>query len=118
MGRCPALVLAQGGEEAGGAGAHHHRRDLRGRHGGRRRVCRGRLDPADLPAAAAAERGGLLFQRDLHGVDQADLLPGVHAAAEYAQGEQILLPHPEETGGLGGQRIHPRPGGKLDGINS
>ena len=38
--------------------------------------------PADLPAPGSTENSGLLLDRDLHRVDQADFFPGVHTAAE------------------------------------
>ena len=78
----PRLGQHQGGEEPRGPGAHHHGRHRRRRQGRRRRVRRGLCGPADLPAPGSAENSGLLLDRDLHRVDQADFFPGVHTAAE------------------------------------
>ena len=51
----------QGGKEARGARAHHHRRNILGRQRGREQIAGGALDPGDFFAAAALEHGGLIF---------------------------------------------------------
>ena len=48
----------------------------------------------------------------------ADLLPGVHTAPQDPEGEEILLPHPQQAGDLGGQRPHAGLRRELDGIDS
>ena len=108
----------QSGEESGGPGPRHHGRDRRRRQGSGGRVDRLGDGPADLPAPDPAEHRRLILYGDLHRIDQADLLPGVHAAPQDPEGEEILLPHPQQAGGLGGQRPHAGLRRELDGIDS
>ena len=51
----------------------------------------------------ATEHGSFVRRLNLHGVDHADALPGVDAAAEDVQRQQCLLPDMEDTEHLGAE---------------
>ena len=108
----------QGGEEAGGAGSGDDGRELRRGPCLRRRVDRTGHRPAHMAAAAAAEDGGLVRDGRLRGVHQPDILPGVHTAADHPEGENVLLPHPEDAGGLADQLRRAGLRRELDGLDS
>ena len=104
----------QGGEQSGRSRAHHHWWMLRRRRRRRQEVAGPPDQPGDLFAAAAAQDRRLVLDLRLYGVDHRHFLPGVDAAAQYPQVDQVLFPHLRQAGGLCGQLGHVGAGGQFD----
>ena len=93
-GPCACSCQYQRGKQARRSRTHHHRRYFRRGHRLRELIdgpggCLG-----NVLVPAAAEHGSFVRRLDLHGVDHADALPGVDAAAENVQRQQVLFGDP------------------------
>ena len=90
-GPCACSCQYQRGKQARRSRTYHHRRYFRRGHRLRELIDRpgGRLGNVLVPAAA--EHGSFVRRLNLHGVDHADALTGVDAAAEDAECPQILF---------------------------
>ena len=87
----------QRGEETGGPGTHHHGGDIfRGAGSGEavelRRVA------AYALVAAAAQHLGFIFDLRGHGVDEKQLFPGVHGAAQDLRAEDVRRAYAQKFG--------------------
>ena len=63
---------------------------------------------------APLQNVGLVFHTGLYGVYHGHALPGIHAAAQHPQGQNVLFPDLQDTGRLGGQGAHIRAGRQFD----
>ena len=93
-GPCACSCQYQCGKQARRSRTHHHRRYFRRGHRLRELIdgpggCLG-----NVLVPAATEHGSFVRRLDLHGVDHADALPGVDAAAENVQRQQVLFGDP------------------------
>ena len=93
-GPCACSCQYQRGKQARRSRTHNHRRYLRRGHRLRELIDGpgGRLGNVLVPAAA--EHGSFVRRLNLHGVDHADALTGVDAAAENVHRQQILFGDP------------------------
>ena len=96
-GPCACSCQYQRGKQARRSRTHHHRRYFRRGHRLRELIDRpgGRLGNVLVPAAA--EHGSFVRRLNLHGVDHADALTGVDAAAENVQRQQVLFGDPQNV---------------------